>query len=534
MLVLAACAVVYWFGLGSRPFASSEGHRVAPAWAMLESGDWWRVEMFEQAYLRKPPGMPWAIAGMSSLIGQSELSARSVSALAATLAALASMWFGRRWFGPTGGLAAGLLQATLPLLWAPGRSAEIEALNNLGAQLAGLALIDLMLAGRAAGRWDRRLEGETPAAIGAGGAGGAGGASAMRIGPAVDGDSDRWPRLTPAMAAVNAVLLGAGIVIAGLAKGPAAAPVLGGVLLGGIITLRSMRAIRPGWIVPPMAAAGAALWFIGSRIIEANPGAIRQDAGEFLWSGGAVKVLMMGPMALVSALPASLALLWYFGDESRREAASSRSALTRRAYAAAGMLAWGWAMSIVIMTVAGVSNPRYAMPAAWLLPLLCGWVARGVWGVRANFEDHRRALAKRLTFRNPMSWPVVLAMVALVSSAAPNFARVGAGSDTVGADIARQAPAGTVIWADGLIEARPDVLLYARQASGGSLRPLWKKSEMRAGSMPPRGEGVYIALRSDEDSDETERYRAARAGGTLELVSEHAVGRYRFGLYRVN
>ena len=114
VLLLLVSIGVYWIGLGQRPFAASEGHRVGPAWAMLASGDYWHVRLFEQLYLRKPPGMPWAIAGLSSLLGQTEFAARAVSALAATLAAVVTYLFARRWFGPRSAIAAGLSQALMP------------------------------------------------------------------------------------------------------------------------------------------------------------------------------------------------------------------------------------------------------------------------------------------------------------------------------------------------------------------------------------------------------------------------------------
>ena len=52
---------------------------MVPGWTMLRTGDWWHVEMFGQAYFRKPPGMPWAIAGASALLGETEFAAGAVS-----------------------------------------------------------------------------------------------------------------------------------------------------------------------------------------------------------------------------------------------------------------------------------------------------------------------------------------------------------------------------------------------------------------------------------------------------------------------
>src|SRR5262249_8439204 len=90
LIVLVAAGLVYWPFLGHSGFAFSEGQRVFPGWEMARGGDWLVPRLFGQAYLRKPPGMPWAIALASFVFGENEFSARSVSALAVTLGALIS------------------------------------------------------------------------------------------------------------------------------------------------------------------------------------------------------------------------------------------------------------------------------------------------------------------------------------------------------------------------------------------------------------------------------------------------------------
>ena len=67
LVLMCVGGVVYFFNLGASGFSMSEGHRVAPAWEMLADGDWLMPHMFEQAYMRKPPGMPWAI-GILALV----------------------------------------------------------------------------------------------------------------------------------------------------------------------------------------------------------------------------------------------------------------------------------------------------------------------------------------------------------------------------------------------------------------------------------------------------------------------------------
>ncbi|MEM0984016.1 MAG: glycosyltransferase family 39 protein, partial [Planctomycetota bacterium] len=148
--VLLACAIVYWFRLGTGGLHSTEGHRAIPAYEILESGDWLVTTMFGQPYLRKPPGMPCAFAISTLIFGESAWSARAVSALAATLMALVALRFARLWFGPAGGLAAALTCALTPWLLESGRAAEIEALNTLGTMLAAYGLIHV---GVARGSW---------------------------------------------------------------------------------------------------------------------------------------------------------------------------------------------------------------------------------------------------------------------------------------------------------------------------------------------------------------------------------------------
>src|SRR4051812_44009566 len=99
LLTLLACACIYFPGLGATGFSSTEGHRVIPAWEMLASRDFLVPRMFGQAYLRKPPGMPWAIALSSSIFGETEFAARLVSAVSVTLLCLLIANTAHRWFG---------------------------------------------------------------------------------------------------------------------------------------------------------------------------------------------------------------------------------------------------------------------------------------------------------------------------------------------------------------------------------------------------------------------------------------------------
>jgi hypothetical protein len=354
----------------------------------------------------------------------------------------------------------------------------------------------------------------------------------MRIQPVMGSDEDGVRPRPRRM--VMAVLAAMGLVIAALAKGPASAAVVAGVLVAACVVVRSPRAVVQGWVVLALAVAGGVVWGVGRKFLAANddPGAIRQGAGAFVWSAPVRDVLLLAPVAFVSALPASLALLFVFGKAAHREAAASGSAATRRAFGAASILAWGWVLSVFIMTSAGVGNARYAMPAAFIFPMLCAWVVRGVWGVHASFDEMRRTLARRFTFNNPAGWPAVLTVAAVLGMMAQSRRPDPHGPVRAGAEIAAMVGGGQA-WADDLVEARPDVLLYCTRPRGAGMatpRVLWRKADMLAGRLPPKGE--FVLLRTDAGSDEARRYRGAIEGGALEMVGDARVGAYTFVVCR--
>ncbi|MFN0133723.1 MAG: ArnT family glycosyltransferase [Phycisphaerales bacterium] len=335
LLVLVAAALVFLPGLGWSGLSSTEGHRAIPAWEMLSArheggggqsvGESWLVPtMFGQAYLRKPPGMPWAIAGMSAVFGQTEFAARAVSALSTALLALAVMAFARRWFGAERrhGLVAGLGVVLTPLLWGPGRSAEIEALNNLWSATAALLVIDAVM--RPGGWW--------------------------RV----------W-------AAGGAVLL------AGLAKGPAGLPVIASAGVAACVGARSWSAVPRLWPVAlvPTAGLGLLAWLTAGALGERTP--VTQEMSEFFWTGRALTagnvlgVITMPLLALLSALPSSAAVLTPWIAEAR----------DRRL---CGVVCGACVLSLVSLAVMGVANPRYGMPSLVLLPVLIGPMLFGVAG----------------------------------------------------------------------------------------------------------------------------------------------------------
>lgn len=497
IIVLLACLCVHWVLLGRAPFRQSEGHRVAPAWAMLDSGNWLRTEMFELNYVRKPPGMPWAIAASSAVFGRNEFAARFPSALACTLMALGALAIGRAWLGSMGGLAAGLSQAVLPLMWGPGRSAEIEALNTFATQLAVLPLLALLL---------------------------------------------RAPTDRRATDAALALLCALGILAFALTKSAASAPCVAGAIIGACAARRS---VRPLLLNGPVAlasvalggiAAALALWQIAN--LNNDPDAVR-ETGSFLWQRPGRTALLL-PMALAAALPSSLALLWAFGRDARRECEGADEQWNRAAQFGRAC-GFAWVASCLLYVALGVDNPRYLMPASIFLAPVVGYAVRGAWGgggqgpfARGGFLPARRDLLRRIVFRGPAAWCGLLVAAGLIINTRAVEGTPTATGRTTGAALAAALPDGATVWADDLIEARPDILLYARAAAvaeGRSMRPVWAKPRMHLAELPPAGD--YLLIRIDEGSGEAERYASHRDEGQLAPIAEGELGRYRYLLLLV-
>ncbi|QOJ01406.1 MAG: glycosyltransferase family 39 protein [Phycisphaeraceae bacterium] len=489
-LIVGVCAAVYWVGLGYAGFSMSEGHRVAPGWEMARGGTWWTTTMFGQAYYRKPPGMAWAVAASAEMFGESEYAARGVSALSATLTALVAWWFGRRWFGAIGGLAAGLASGLTPVLWEPGRSAEIEALHHLGVAAASFAVIDA-LAGR--GRWS---------------------AGAM---------------------------LAAGLLVMVLAKGPAGVPVVAGVVVAGVIVAgarrgvddRSAGGMRAGlvWIGLGLVAAVGVLGLVAARFLGggvSDGGAVTQSPGEFLWDRGRLwGVAWLIPGALAMGLPWTVAPAWALWAWRRGDA---------RVSIEAKMLSLGFALGVVVYTALGVSNTRYVMPAVVLCAPVAGWIVAAV-------------LTPGVGVAGAGRWLRLGALVMLAGAAGHHVWQESLRGGTGGRGSGK--PAGVqmaealsaagytgrvVVVADGLVEARPEVLLYARRRGaelGLEIVPRWVPGLSARGVPALEGEGaVVLALRTDAGSDEWSRLVGEDADSSVGVgvISRGRAGSYTFTL----
>ncbi|MCA9288816.1 MAG: glycosyltransferase family 39 protein [Phycisphaerales bacterium] len=510
--LLALCAILFVVGLGDRGLAYSEGHRVGPAWEMLdagmpwEAGDAWLVpRLFETPYLRKPPAMMWAIATSSGLLGKTEFAARLPSAIAMAVLVLVSWRVTTRWLGSPWGLAAGAAQALFPVFWSSARSAEIEMLHAACAGIAALLVADALL---------RR---------------------------------DRLGWLSA---------LGAGVALAGmaLAKGPAGLPVVAAVLPAACIVRWSIGVIaRPSLalvLVVPGLVLGLVSWAMAEALGRVHGPVITQDVGEFLWEGSKIgRILTLPGAAWASMLPAGLALFLFLPRRrAERPESGEATGLPPRAERVGRVLALAWLIATLTYAAIGVSNPRYTLPAGTLLPPVVA-AALALWRTRAEeggLRGPRRGAARVLWLAWPGSWIIVLAVGFvgfLVWYEAPRGRTSG---DEAGAGLAavleRETtrspsgagadPRGPIVWADQLVECRPEVLLYARRWNP-LVRARWNKP---LESVEP-AVGDILIVRTDRhalgDAEPTERERCTPMLGHAERVHAFDVHKYSFEVYAV-
>lgn len=491
-------ALLFLPGLGRRGLSSTEGHRVIPGWEMMDSRNYWLPTLFGQVYLRKPPGMPWAVAASSSIFGQTEFAARLVSAGSTILLALLACTFAARWFGRRYGLVAGVAALLMPLFWAPGRTAEIEALNNAAAAGAVLMLLDILLFQPLRGR----------------------------------------PRLS--RQCISGLLAGAAIAAAGLAKGPAAMPAIATAVVAACIVRRSVRPLAaPGlWIAFASAGVVLVVAFLKVRgAMEASGQTpVVQGVADFLWTGRPLSlesigaVALMPVLALFAAFPACIAMLFPWGPDARAEAAGDdvkeRALLMARAATLTALI------SILALAMAGVRNPRYAQPCVAFLPVLAGYLIRG-WD--SDFYIHRRRIASVLMLGNPALLGSALAIAAVVFVQDP----FGLVRDTSGAAAGRRIAASLdspgELWANDVVEARPETLWYAtKEAERAGVRvvPRWIPGLTAPPQLP--SPGTYLLLRQDLASDEVAAFARAGLLDRMEMLTYGPVHKYGYVLYRIS
>lgn len=416
-LTLAVALLCFVPRLGDDGLVDTEGLRAVPGWRMSETGDWGAQEIYGAEYRRKPPGMAWAIALSSGLLGETELAARAPSALAGTALALAALCFGRRWMGAPWGLLMGLSVALLPRLWPFARRAEIEALALLGTTLAAYAIIDCAARRGRGGVW-------------------------------------------------MALIAAAGGALMTLVKGPAGAPVIFAAAVGA-----AACGGRPRDILARLAAAlagGAA--GVGIAIAAHDPlggGAPIVDVENiphFLWRADELLRAATLPVAAwAGCLPLSLFMLTMWGADARAEAGALPSLRRARRVAMAGALAF--AVSVCFFALMGIGNPRYALPAIGLVAPSVGYAAMAL--ARAPVRPLRRRIVRGFSLGSPLALGAALLLGAMAwafvaeprhgaTSGRADALRIGAGLEP-----------GAVVYGEGIVEARPEVLEYVQRAGDG-------------------------------------------------------------------
>ncbi len=490
----------------------TEGHRVIPALAMAEGASLAHPEMYGASYTRKPPGSLWAIAASLRLAEvrahpeRLELASRRAAGVTTILLVVACYLVCWRWYGHRAALFAGLVQALTPFVWMAARTAEIEPFNNAATAVAAWLLADLVVPqpGRRAGK-------------------------SLTLG----------------------LLTGLALAAVLLCKGPAGWPVLAGVLLAGLWLRkgrRSRSALLPGLLLAAALTVGIGLWLQVTLShppdtqIQSQGAQLWSHLSHFLWDVKKIpQILTLGPAALLMGLPMTLGLLFIFGREAREE-----SVRFERGYLLAKTLAFGCLLGLGIQVLLGMHNPRYALPTIAPLVPVVAWAARCY--LSGAMSHDRRRFARRLVewvgvggalgavvlssawllLERPTSGPTMpaalgmcIGLAALLVNSKGRWREIirgivlpsgllllwGVWSTTIeyndgqrsakpwGASLAADLPDGGLVWSNDVIEACPELLLYAELAQPQA-RFEWRKDAILAGELPRPG--AYLLLRGHE------------------------------------
>lgn len=408
LLITALVALITLPNLSTFGLSSSEGHRVIPALEMLETNQYLVPHLFDQPYLRKPQLVPWIFAAALSIHPDPDFTPRLVSAFAFLLLCLSSFFFARKWFGPRAALPAGLAAALTPLFWAPARSAEIESIHNLLTALGAWITLHLLIT------------------------------------------TNKRPLLWSFALSLTALLML-------LTKGPAGFPIFLALILSAALLTRTPKPIFKPTILVPIALAALVFALHWSRTLAAAPNAITQSPEAFMFEPGRLtKLLAFIPVALLTALPTTLALLFPWGPDAKSEAEEQDQLPNLHT---AKLLALSIPLALLIMMIAGVSNDRYAQPILAATSPLIGWL------LTTTLHPKRHLILHILTLGSPK----ILALVAIILIPINIYqveprARSTSGKQpalALASDLAASLPPGSyTIVADAMIQARPETLLY--------------------------------------------------------------------------
>jgi 4-amino-4-deoxy-L-arabinose transferase-like glycosyltransferase len=507
-VVILACILLFWVGIASSGFNQSEGFRVFPAYEMLDSGDWVVPRLFGQAYLRKPPGVPWAIAFFSELLGRTEFAARATGAFAMTLSCLTTLVASSRWFGPRFSLLAALAHALTPLFWYSARSAEIEAINNLFTQLCVVAILDTILVPRPS-------------------------------------------RPFRALACLWIALGTAGLL---LSKGPASLPCVGGAFLAAAFV---QRRVAPAF--NPYALSATALgcvpflvWLYLATMRSKGLDPVTQTPGRFLWDPEhLIETLLLAPRAWASALPWSAFLIvpllpppptgrglggrsafrpvtpggvWREFDRPTAEPDDLAKALTLTTL-----------LALLIYTITGINNVRYTMPAlTFFFPLIAWFWTRnlGLNAAAVAIAPPRAARAWRVA---PV---IVLAIAACVWLPMEEARRDRNSGREVGRRLAEALPDNAHLGGDLIFDTRPEVFYYAsRHAAERGKRLTFRWIPDRGRDVRPSPVAPFWAVRTDDRDEFNKEFQTMSARGWLAgwdpvFHGEIQRGRFTFTVYK--
>lgn len=152
VLVAATCLPAFWFNLdGTTLWDPDEGRHASIAREMLARGEYLTPTLNGHPYHDKPILFYWLAALALQTFGTEAWAARVPSAVAASIAVLATAWWGVRFLGPLTGTLAGLILATAGLWVGLGRLAMLDMLFSVWLSLALLYGSAWVFAGREAG-----------------------------------------------------------------------------------------------------------------------------------------------------------------------------------------------------------------------------------------------------------------------------------------------------------------------------------------------------------------------------------------------
>lgn len=464
VLMMLLCAFVTLPNFSAEGLTSSEGHRVIPAIEMLESGNYLVPTMFDQPYVRKPQMVPWLFSVALRIHDNPDLSPRLVSGLAFTLMIVGSWFFARRWFGKNAGFPAAFALGLTPLYWSPARAAEIESIHNLFTAIGAWIVIELCV----------RSHKKTPALL-------------WQLG----------------LFAISLCML--------LTKGPAGFPIMLGVLLACMslssTTRERIRALtRPSVWIPVIIASLIFAWHWSNTLQAAGLDAVVQTPNAFMFeSGRLLKLAGFIPVALLTAFPLTLAMLFPWGPDARAETIENNTLSDRLTIAK--VIALAVPCALIVMMLTGVSNDRYAQPILAPLAPLVGWL------LTTQLTKKRTTILRILT----LGGPAILAAI-LWSGFWFNLIKIEPDRRASSGKLQAQEAAHAlieelesnpieptpVLVAHNMIEARPETLLYLRTAlreAGHDLDIRWIP-KLDPQHMPSAS---FAMIRTDQNGNESDK-----------------------------